>query len=100
MSWSCSSYPVMVVREGMTAIRDMATALESGDHAVFVTLPSAGIVARSVHRSMSTGAEARSGRSSGRKMFASPTLDRGACAQAERTMASRKRYARPFPLLT
>jgi len=45
----------------MTAIRDMVTALESGDHLAFVTLSSGGIVARSVQRSMSTGALTRIG---------------------------------------
>src|SRR6267143_2158328 len=97
---SCSSYPVMVVCDGITAIRDMATALESGDQIALVTLSSAGIVARSVHRSMSTGAVGRSGRSSGRKMFAPPSLARGARAQPESATASMKRHARPFPLLT
>ena len=46
------------------------------------------------------GAAARSGRSSGRKMSAELSLGREACAQPERAMASMKRYARPFPLLT
>src|SRR6267143_311620 len=97
---SCSSYPVMVVCDGITAMRDIATALESGDQIALVTFSSAGVVARSVHRRMSTGAVARSGRSSGRKMFASPSVARGACPQPERVNASMKRYARPFPLLT
>src|SRR5438105_6252607 len=78
----------------------MATALESADHATLVTLSRAGIVVRSVHRSMSTGAVARSGRSSGGVMSESVSLARGACAHPKRAMASTKKYARPFPLLT
>src|SRR5437867_11092746 len=97
---SCSSYPVMVVCDGITEMRDVATALESGDQIALVTLSSAGIVERSVHRSMSTGAVARNGRSSGRKISAELSLAREACAQPERAMASMTRYARPFPLLT
>src|SRR5438132_7311941 len=97
---SCASYQVMVACDGITEMRDMATALESGDQIALVTLSSAGIVERSVHRSMSTGAAARSGRSSGRKMSAELSVGREACAQPERAMASMKRYARPFPLLT
>src|SRR6266566_3109746 len=78
----------------------MATALESADHATFVTLSRAGIAVRSVQRSMSTGAVARRGRSSGRVMSESVSLARGACAHPERATASTKKYARPFPLLT
>src|SRR4029078_221398 len=92
----------MVVCDGITLMRDIATALESADQTAFVTLSSAGMIERSVHRSMSTGAVPRGGRSSGRKMFASLSLGCGACtrAQADRATASMKRHARPFPLLT
>ena len=50
-----SSYPVIVVLDGMVTTRDTATALESGDHFVPVTCSIRGIVARSVQRSGSAG---------------------------------------------
>src|SRR2546423_15687317 len=90
----------MVVWDGITAMRDMATAFEFGDQTALVTLSSAGVVARSVHRSVSTGVGARRERSSGRNASGSVSLARGACVQTERATASRNRYARPFPLLT
>src|SRR2546423_131517 len=84
----------------MTLMRDIATALESAAHAMFVTLSRAGMLARSVHRSMSTRGVARGGRSSGRTMFESASLAREARAHPERAIASMKKYARSFPLLT
>src|SRR5712691_3154930 len=90
----------MVVWDGITVMRDMATAVESGDQVALVTLSSAGMVARSVHRSTSTGAVARSGRSSGRNTRVSFSPGWWVRAQPERTSTSTKTFARPFPLLT